>query len=122
MHCNKAAFGQKQQALDRNELIHVNIECVAQLGSTQAYHWLIEARDTFWLSERVKVNSCVVGIEEFDDHVKVRCVDGKEYKVILKKWKYYLQENNINEILYLLLVGGDYFRDCIMVLKIDKVI
>jgi len=34
----------------------------------------------------------------------------------------YLQENNINEILYLLLVGGDYFRDCIVVLKIDKVI
>lgn len=35
----------------------------------------------FWFSERVKLNSCVVGIEEFDDHVKVRCVDGKEYKV-----------------------------------------
>lgn len=33
----------------------------------------------------MKLNSCVVGIEEFDDHVKVRCVDGKEYKVILKK-------------------------------------
>ena len=32
----------------------------------------------------MKLNSCVVGIEEFDDHVKVRCVDGKEYKVILK--------------------------------------
>ncbi|XP_020603468.1 amine oxidase [flavin-containing] B-like [Orbicella faveolata] len=33
------------------------------------------------LCERVKLNSCVVGIEEFDDHVKVRCVDGKKYKV-----------------------------------------
>ena len=60
------------------------IECVDQQGPTQAYLWLIEARDTFWLSERVKLNSCVVGIKEFDDHVKVRCVDGKEYKVILK--------------------------------------
>jgi len=37
----------------------------------------------FWFSERVKLNSCVVGIEEFDDHVKVRCVDGTEYKVCL---------------------------------------
>ena len=34
-----------------------------------------------WFSERVKLNSCVVGIEEYDDHVKVRCLDGKEYKV-----------------------------------------
>lgn len=35
------------------------------------------------LSDRVKLNSCVVRIEEFDDHVKVRCVDGTEYKVYI---------------------------------------
>lgn len=29
----------------------------------------------------MKLNSCVVGVEELDDHVKVKCVDGTEYKV-----------------------------------------
>ena len=31
----------------------------------------------------MKLNSCVDRIQEFDDHVKVRCVDGTEYKVYL---------------------------------------
>ena len=29
----------------------------------------------------MKLNSCVVRIEECDDHIKVKCADGTEYRV-----------------------------------------
>ncbi|RMX58791.1 hypothetical protein pdam_00021878 [Pocillopora damicornis] len=32
------------------------------------------------LGDRVKLNSCVVCIEECDDHIKVKCADGTEYR------------------------------------------
>lgn len=60
----------------------------------------------FWLSERVKLNSCVVGIEEFDDHVKVRCVDGKEYKVcvplLILRYRNYMHSYEINVIVIMI--------------------